>query len=536
MRLGNLSIRAKLITAFGLAGAALCIVSVMTLTDLGDSNAALEHVYKNKLIPAEKLQGIAETLQRDHAEILRGVADPSAANLAEVEDKVARNDQSLEKRLKTYLAMDLSADERPVAAALQRDETSFLGSLHSFLGALKAGNVQAAIQIDRKQVEPAYGPLRQDFQSLYSTGLSEAGTLYSDAESRYARSRAVAVGVVIASFVVVGLLALVVVRSIMQGVNTAVRVSRRIADGHLNNRIEVRGRDEMARLLGALRDMDARLTQTVGEVRAGADAVQQAATQISAGNEDLSQRTQEQASALEETASSMEEMTASVKQTTDNAGQADKLAAAARNGAEEGGAVAEQVSGAMEAINASSRRVAEIITVIDEIAFQTNLLALNAAVEAARAGEQGRGFAVVATEVRGLAQRSAGAAREIRDLIGESTQNVDRGSALVQRSSERLREIVDGVGKVSAVITEIASSSEEQFHGIDQVNTAVMQMDEVTQRNAALVEEAAAASRSMADEAARLSRLVGYFRLEGDVADPEEAAAADTPILSGAPA
>ena len=256
----------------------------------------------------------------------------------------------------------------------------------------------------------------------------------------------------------------------------------------------------------------AKLTEVVSSIKESADLIKTASMEISMGNTNLSQRTQEQASALEETASSMEEMTSTVKQNADNTKQANQLVSGARAQASEGGEVVTKAVGAMEAISGSSKKIADIISVIDEIAFQTNLLALNAAVEAARAGEQGRGFAVVATEVRNLAQRSAEAAKEIKDLINDSVEKVDTGSKLVDSSGTVLSEIVGSVKNISDIVAEIAAASQEQASGIEQVNKAVMQMDEMTQQNAALVEQAAAASKSMEEQAVNLSEQITFFR------------------------
>ena len=293
----------------------------------------------------------------------------------------------------------------------------------------------------------------------------------------------------------------------------ATGIAQRIAEGELGHRIEVRRMDEIGRLLESLDTMNGRLTDTVGDVRNASHSILAASSQISAGNANLSQRTEEQASSLEETASSMEEMTTTVKQNADSAARANQMAEATRAQAEKGGQVVGQAVAAMNEINVSSRKISDIINTIDGIAFQTNLLALNAAVEAARAGEQGRGFAVVAAEVRSLAQRSANAAKEIKGLIDDSVAKVGAGSKLVEQSGATLSEIVTSVKKVSDLVADIASASQEQSSGIDQVNRAIVQMDEMTQQNAALVEEAAAAARSLEDQARLLAQLMEFFKV-----------------------
>lgn len=293
-----------------------------------------------------------------------------------------------------------------------------------------------------------------------------------------------------------------------------------LADGDLTQAMAKDYQGEFAVLSNALNASMENLDQTVSKIRESAESISSAASEIAQGNADLSQRTEEQASSLEETASSMEELTGTVKQNADNARQANQLAAGARSQAEKGGEVVSAAVNAMQAINASSKKIADIIGVIDEIAFQTNLLALNAAVEAARAGEQGRGFAVVAAEVRNLAQRSAGAAKEIKTLIKDSVEKVADGSKLVDQSGKTLEEIVTAVKKVSDIIAEIAAASQEQSSGIEQVNKAVLQMDEVTQQNAALVEEAAAASESLDEQAKGLEQAIAFFRLASNDAAP----------------
>ncbi|HTP38308.1 MAG TPA: methyl-accepting chemotaxis protein [Steroidobacteraceae bacterium] len=291
-------------------------------------------------------------------------------------------------------------------------------------------------------------------------------------------------------------------------------------NGQLEQQIQPQGKEGFfLTLSNGINELTANMAGVVARVKIAASEVHRGADEISQGNTNLSQRTEEQASSLEETASSMEQMTSTVKQNADNAGHANQLAVAARDQAEKGGAVVSQAVKAMTEINDSSKKIADIIGVIDEIAFQTNLLALNAAVEAARAGEQGRGFAVVASEVRNLAGRSATAAKEIKDLINDSVKKVDEGSSLVAQSGQTLEQIVSAVKKVSDIIAEIAAASQEQSSGIDQVNKAVMQLDEMTQQNAALVEQASAASQSMADQARQLNEMMDKYQVAQAVTD-----------------
>ncbi|WP_394781920.1 methyl-accepting chemotaxis protein [Undibacterium sp.] len=329
---------------------------------------------------------------------------------------------------------------------------------------------------------------------------------------------------------------------ITRPLRSAVDAARRVAGGDLTGEINVHSTDESGQLLLALKEMNSSLLNIVTEVRSGTDNIAISSSEIAAGNQDLSSRTEQQASSLEETASSMEELTSTVKNNADNARQANQLAASASSVAVRGGDVVAQVVGTMDSINDSSKKIVDIISVIDGIAFQTNILALNAAVEAARAGEQGRGFAVVATEVRNLAQRSASAAKEIKTLIGDSVEKVNIGTKLVAEAGTTMQEIVSSVQRVTDIITEITAASNEQSVGIEEVNTAIGQMDQVTQQNAALVEEAAAAAESMQNQAATLAQVVSVFKVN-QLAVPASASAsfasrpvAARPAVTRAPA
>ena len=313
--------------------------------------------------------------------------------------------------------------------------------------------------------------------------------------------------------------------AIVKPIRESVEISERVARGELNNRIQVQTKDESGQLLVALDQMQTSLTKVVGEIERASSSVKGSADELAQGNANLSQRIEEQASSLEEITASMEEMTSTVKQNADNATLANELAIAAREQAENAGAVVGQAVTAMGEIDASSKRISEITALIDEIAFQTNLLALNASVEAARAGDQGRGFAVVANEVRNLAGRSATAAKEIKELIEDSVGKVEDGSRFVNESGKTLQEIVIGVQKVTDVVGKIAEASQEQSSGIDEVTKAIVQMDELTQQNAAMVEQATAASQSMGDQAQSLSQLIDYFTVDGNGAHAKSAAA-----------
>jgi methyl-accepting chemotaxis protein-1 (serine sensor receptor) len=369
--------------------------------------------------------------------------------------------------------------------------------------------------------------LETDWPEVHTGYIKPLGSLLplkeASAKATYDQSSAISTSLASASIVLAvaltGLILVVliwVIRSITTSLRDAVDMTRQVASGDLSASIAVDRDDEMGILLRALAEMQASLRRVVGDVRSSAQNISTTSIEIAQSNSDLSQRTEEQASSLEQTASSMEQLTSTVKQNAENALQANELAAGASQVAIRGGQVVSQVVETMGGITASSKKIADIIGVIDGIAFQTNILALNAAVEAARAGEQGRGFAVVASEVRSLAQRSAAAAKEIKALIEDSAGRVQSGGKLVDEAGRTMTEIVSSVKRVTDIMAQIATASREQGGGIEQVNRAIAQMDQVTQQNAALVEEASAAAESLKTQAAQLTQAVTVFRVTGD--------------------
>jgi methyl-accepting chemotaxis protein len=390
----------------------------------------------------------------------------------------------------------------------------------SVFAAKNAGNLEAAGKIyegEMTQSRIAYLGALKTFADRQAALLDAAAV---EIHEQYQSGRTLLIMLGLAAIVLGVTAAWWITRTITQPINAAVRVAETVSSGDLTSDIQVNSNDETGQLMNALKTMNSNLVSIVGQVRNGTELIATASTEIAAGNQDLSSRTEEQASSLEETASSMEELTSTVRFNAENARQANELAISASEIASRGGSVVGEVVNTMGSINDSSRKIVDIISVIDGIAFQTNILALNAAVEAARAGEQGRGFAVVASEVRNLAQRSASAAKDIKGLIDDSVQKVQIGSELVDKAGQTMEEIVQSISRVTQIMTQISNASEEQSQGIAQVNHAITQMDQVTQQNAALVEEAAAAAESMQEQSAKLADVVSVFKLDASFTSP----------------
>jgi methyl-accepting chemotaxis protein len=514
-KLTSLSIRARLIMLVGTLCVMLVTGAVIGLFAMSRQNAGTQSIYDNELVPTQYVDNIRTNslkyfLAMSEAAALTGKPDQIKQKLGEA-DRYRAELTDYQKRLD---AVHMS----PVLAAAMKDfhstDKDYDQARSDVLDAIKAGDGSGSDTIEM-EMRPLLMQRQDALSKVVDAQRTEANQIFQDQVKSYQRIRVITCVALIAALLFALLRSGLLVRSISRALNYAMSLANEIAQGKLGHEVVVQGTDELAQLLSALRTMDERLVEIVADVRHGSDAVSTAAQQIARGNDDLSQRTQEQASSLEETASSMEEMTSTVKQNAENASHADQLARGAREQAERGGEVVAQAVTAMREINSSSRKISDIVSLIDEIAFQTNLLALNAAVEAARAGEQGRGFAVVATEVRNLAQRSAGAAKEIKQLINESANKVRTGTELVDQTGKALTDIVDSVKKVTDIVAEIAAASQEQSAGIDQVNNAVSQMDEMTQQNAALVEEASAAARAMHEQADELSQQVAFFQISG---------------------
>ncbi|MEW6369389.1 MAG: methyl-accepting chemotaxis protein [Pseudomonadota bacterium] len=515
MKFSDFSIGVRLGSAFA---AVLVLMTIM----IGSAFWQLERIADAKTVMNET--NLKSRLAKDW---LQGIATNSVRTLAKAKSTDPADDQRYDSEMKGVSAQvskiqkeleSLVKSEKGnalLAAVAERRKT--YTSIRDQVFRHKAG--QGADDAFKAMVADKMMPAMSAYLRSVEEVVAFQDSLFVDADKRidtvYAEAKQLLLGIGLLALVCGAAFGVLLTRSITRPLARAVGLAQQVASGDLTARIDASSRDEVGQLLAALKRMNESLLRTVSEVRTGTETIVTASRQIASGNLDLSSRTEEQASSLEETASSMEELTSTVRQNADNARQANALAQDASAIASRGGEVVSQVVTTMGSINESSKKIGDIIAVIDGIAFQTNILALNAAVEAARAGEQGRGFAVVASEVRNLAQRSAAAAKEIRSLISDSVAKVDMGGKLVEQAGSTMQEIVQGIARVTDIMSGIASASAEQTLGIEQVNAAITQMDDVTQQNATLVEEASAAAASLEEQAATLAELVSTFKVDG---------------------
>ena len=515
--ISNMKVGARLGAGFGIILMLLAAIVALSWLRLNDLNAAIDNITKDRMVKIQMSSDVMENaLIMARAARNMFITNDKAIEKAQMDviNKARAANSDILAKLKPMInSVKGKADFEKMVEAREK----YGKALDQFLAYADTSSPQHSAEKgsaylfgEFSTVANAYIEAVREFSNGQRDNANKAGATAAELASSAKTlllslaALAIALGCAIAWFST---------SSITQPLNKAVGVAQKVAAGDLTSVIEVKSTDETGQLMLALKDMNESLKKIVSEVRSGTEAIGSGTKEIASGNADLSQRTEEQASSLEETASSMEELTSTVKQNAENAKQANQLAMGASTVAVKGGQVVSEVVTTMSSINESSKKIVDIIGVIDGIAFQTNILALNAAVEAARAGEQGRGFAVVASEVRNLAQRSAAAAKEIKALIGDSVDKVGAGTKLVDEAGKTMEEIVNSVKQVTAIMSEITAASQEQSAGIEQVNQAIMQMDEVTQQNAALVEEAAAAAEAMQEQAQHLTQTVGVFKL-----------------------
>jgi methyl-accepting chemotaxis protein len=513
MNLNNLKIGARLSLGFGAVLALLLVMVCVAYFQMQQTGYSTDEAAADQA----RADNVDDWARKTQLNLTRTVAVAKAAGQTDVEayfnPLIKETSQEISKLQKTIEDSIDTEEGRALLTKIAKQRDVYVALRTQLYEHVKIGDPFAAEQLLKEKLLPASAAYLAAIGELQTHERKAADKQNDDLRSSLTMAKSVLAVLALVSLGVGGGMAFVITRSVTVPVDEAVNAARVIARNDLTQRLDSTRRDELGDLLRALSAMQASLHQVVGQVRNSTDSISTASAEIATGNQDLSARTEQTASNLQETASSMEQLTATVRQSADSARQANQLAASAAEVAARGGNVVAQVVTTMDEINASSKKISDIIGVIDGIAFQTNILALNAAVEAARAGEQGRGFAVVASEVRSLAGRSAEAAKEIKSLIAASVDRVEAGSRLVGDAGTTMTEIVGSVQRVSDIIGEITAASTEQSDGIGQVNVAVTQLDQMTQQNAALVEESAAAAESLREQASRLAEVISTFQL-----------------------
>ncbi len=516
----NLNIGTRLALGFAIVLSLLVALSAIAVWRMQSASAMTDHLINEKVRNERLIDEWAQVIHVNAARTTTAWLAVDPADQKAVEDQMKKSSARATEVQDKLVEVLQEPAAKGLLGQVLTTRAAYTAARASVFKGKAAGELESAKEIYSKDMvgkREAYLDALGKLSDAQRKALDETATLIS---AQYTSARNLLMALCAAAILVGTAFAFAITRSITGPIQEAVRVAETVSAGDLTSNIVVDSTDETGKLMAALKAMNDSLVGIVGQVRSGTDTISTASSEIASGNMDLSSRTEEQASSLEQTASSMEELTSTVKFNAENARQANQLAIAASQVATKGGAVVSEVVATMGSINDSSRKIVDIISVIDGIAFQTNILALNAAVEAARAGEQGRGFAVVASEVRNLAQRSAAAAKEIKTLIGDSVEKVDTGSRLVDQAGKTMAEVVASISRVTNIMNEITTASDEQRDGIEQVNQAITQMDAVTQQNAALVEQAAAAAASMQEQSARLSEVVGVFKLDQLAAAP----------------
>jgi methyl-accepting chemotaxis protein len=516
MNFNDMKISTRLILSFGMLALLIALMGGIALVKTNVVNGDVVKLVDDripKVITLYEIKGELNNIARATRNMVIRV-DP-----AEIKREIAGIEEARKQigdRLQKLSAEVKSDAGKAILARIIENRVSYVAAQGKFIDLVNAGKVDEAKTLllgDMYAGQKSYFAALDDMIKFQDNQMDASA---NDAHAAVASMKLMMTIAMAFALVAAVLMGLWIIRAITRPINQAVGIARAVADGDLSQQFEVSGNSETGLLLMALKDMQASLSSVVSNVRQGSEGVSTASAEIASGNHDLSARTESQASALEQTAASMEQLSATVKQNADSARQANQLAASASTVAVKGGEVVAQVVDTMKGINDASRKIADIISVIDGIAFQTNILALNAAVEAARAGEQGRGFAVVASEVRSLAGRSAEAAKEIKTLINASVERVEQGTALVDQAGSTMTEVVSSIKRVTDLMGEISAASNEQSLGVSQVGEAVTQMDQVTQQNAALVEEMAAAASGLQSQAQDLVKVVAVFNLGGN--------------------